>query len=297
LTGADIFLLLVMDCLEIFGWRTKRQIRFACAWLIICVALLSSCGRPAVLQPSDEPEPAPRHAKPVQVPQNAKPAPARSAVRPAKLPDIKFTIQVGAFSTSGGAAAFAARLIQRGLDAYYFVDADGLYKVRLERFDSRNAAYERALRLQFLGWIDDFFVVQPVAQHHLIDPRLSLGREIVRTAGRFVGKAYRWGGESAKAGFDCSGLTMTVYRLNGLDLPRSSREQFRAGNPIKRSELKEGDLVFFATVRRSQRVSHVGIYVGGGRFIHAPGRGKKIRSASLSSGYFKWRYVGARRYF
>ena len=85
--------------------------------------------------------------------------------------------------------------------------------------------------------------------------------------------------------------------LNGLDLPRNSRDQFRAGTPIKRSALRQGDLVFFATGRRSPRVTHVGIYTGGGRFIHAPGRGKTIRSASLTNGYFKRRFVGARRYF
>jgi hypothetical protein len=286
-----------MDCFEIFSWRKKKQTGFVCFLLITWVAVLSSCGRPIVPEPPDEAPPAPQCTRPAPALQKEEPVPERSAGRLAKLPGIKFTIQVGAFSSLERAAAFAARLIQQGLDAYYFIDEDGLYKVRFERFDSRSAAYERALRLQFLGWIDDFFVVQPVTQHQPIDTRLSLGREIVRTAGRFIGKAYRWGGESARAGFDCSGLTMTVYRLNGLDLPRSSREQFRAGTPIKRSALREGDLVFFATGRHSRRVSHVGIYAGDGRFIHAPGRGKRIRRASLSSGYFKNRYVGARRYF
>jgi cell wall-associated NlpC family hydrolase len=168
--------------------------------------------------------------------------------------------------------------------------------VRFERFDSRKAACQRAFRLQALGWIDDFFIVRPVAFNDRVEPQLSLRRKIVRTAGRFLGTAYRWGGESARAGFDCSGLTMTVYRLNGLDLPRNSRDQFRAGTPVKRSALREGDLVFFATGSR-RRVSHVGIYTGGGHFIHAPGQGKTIRTASLSSGYFNRRYVGARRYF
>ncbi|MEJ2662308.1 MAG: NlpC/P60 family protein [Desulfobacteraceae bacterium] len=217
--------------------------------------------------------------------------------RRTRLPGIQYTLQVGAFSAMERAAAFASELNQKGLDAYYFIDEDGLSKVRFERFDSREAACQRAFRLQALGWIDDFFVIQPAESDHRIDRRLSLGRKIVRTAGRFLGTAYRWGGESADAGFDCSGLTMTVYRLNGLDLPRNSRDQFRAGTPVKRSTLRQGDLVFFATGRRSPRVTHVGIYTGGGRFIHAPGRGKTIRSASLANGYFKRRFVGARRYF
>ena len=89
---------------------------------------------------------------------------------------------------------------------------------------------------------------------------------------------------------------MTVYRLNGLELERNSRAQFQAGSQVLRDELQAGDLVFFAT-GRSGRVSHVGIYSGRNTFVHAPGQGKEIRIASLSDGYFKTRYVGARRYF
>lgn len=259
------------------------------------LAVLSSCGLPAVSAPVKEPKPPVKEPKPPVI-EPAAPAPSHSAAGTTNLTGIQYTIQVGAFSTAERAAAFAARLIQQGVDAYYFIDEDGLHKVRFERFDSWEGARRRALRLQAMGWIDGFFIVRPVASIHRIDPRLSLGQKIVRTAGRFLGTAYRWGGESADSGFDCSGLTMTVYRLNGLDLPRNSRDQFREGTPVKRSELRKGDLVFFATGRR-RRVSHVGIYTGGGRFIHAPGRGKTIRTASLSQGYFKHRFIGARRYF
>lgn len=259
------------------------------------LAVLSSCGLPAVSAPVKEPKPPVKEPKPPVI-EPAAPAPSHSAAGTTNLTGIQYTIQVGAFSTAERAAAFAARLIQQGVDAYYFIDEDGLHKVRFERFDSWEGARRRALRLQAMGWIDGFFIVRPVASIHRIDPRLSLGQKIVRTAGRFLGTAYRWGGESADSGFDCSGLTMTVYRLNGLDLPRNSRDQFREGTPVKRSELRKGDLVFFATGRR-RRVSHVGIYTGGGRFIHAPGRGKTIRTASLSHGYFKHRFIGARRYF
>ena len=88
---------------------------------------------------------------------------------------------------------------------------------------------------------------------------------------------------------------MTVYRLNGLELPRNSRSQYQTGRPVPRNALEKGDLVFFATGSRN-RVSHVGIYSGRGQFIHAPGKGKTIRTASLSSRYFQERYAGARRY-
>jgi len=88
---------------------------------------------------------------------------------------------------------------------------------------------------------------------------------------------------------------MTAYHLNGLNLPRSSKGQYSTGTPVKRSWLLRGDLVFFA-VSKGRKVSHVGIYTGNDQFIHAPGKGKRVRIDSLSSKYFKTRYVGARTY-
>jgi cell wall-associated NlpC family hydrolase len=217
---------------------------------------------------------------------------AGSATRPAPpspqpLPAIHYTIQVGAFSTVERAANYASRLAGAGLDAYHFIDRDGLSKVRFERYADKAAARRRAELLQARGLIEEFYIVRPA---------MALPPRLVATARRFIGTPYRWGGTSARAGFDCSGLTMTVYRLNGLQLPRSARAQFQAGTPVRRTALRPGDLVFFAT-GRGRRVSHVGLYTGGEAFIHAPGRGKTIRTASLDSNYFRTRYVGARRYF
>lgn len=213
----------------------------------------------------------------------------------AALPVIAFTIQVGAFSTVERASDYADRLAAYGLDTYYFIDTDGLCKVRFDRFETKTQARQRALALQQRGLIEDFYVVQPRPSGRQPDERERLQDGLVQTAQRFIGTPYRWGGASARQGFDCSGLTMTVYRLNGLELPRNSRSQFRTGRPVPRDALEKGDLVFFATGKRS-RVTHVGIYSGGGRFIHAPGEGKTIRTASLSSRYFQDRYAGARRY-
>jgi hypothetical protein len=213
-----------------------------------------------------------------------------------KLSEIQFTLQVGAFSTSARAAAYADQLQASGLDAYYFIDVDYLYKVRLERFDTREAAQKRGLDLKARALVDDYYIVRPRPDRALQYPPMVLGESIVQTAQRFIGTAYRWGGTSPEEGFDCSGLTMTVYRLNGLDLPRNSLEQFRAGRPVPRNALQAGDLVFFATGSTS-RISHVGIYSGHGKFIHAPSQGNAIRTASLNNSYFSGRYQGARRYF
>ena len=88
---------------------------------------------------------------------------------------------------------------------------------------------------------------------------------------------------------------MTIYKLNGLNLPRNSLAQFQAGSPVRREDLAPGDLVFFAT-NGDSAVSHVGIYTGNGRFIHAPKKGEAIRQSSLRNGYFEGCYVGARTY-
>jgi cell wall-associated NlpC family hydrolase len=225
-------------------------------------------------------------------------APSTSLTAPVQtsLPAIAYTIQVGAFSSAERAARLSDRLEQVGIDAYYFIDSDRLYKVRFERFDAKAAARQRAIDLQTRGVIDAFYIVSPRAGAQRSGNGSRLPADLARTAQSFIGTRYRWGGSSAKTGFDCSGLTMTVYRLNGLHLPRSARSQYAAGRPVSAGALRQGDLVFFTTTYRS-RVSHVGIYIGNNRFVHAPGRGKSIRTTALSNRYFKKRYIGARRYF
>ncbi len=258
---------------------TLPELKTAYQWFagVIVIILMTACTAPAPL------------------PETTGPPPSVPSIK-VRLPLIRFTIQVGAFSTSGRAATYAVYLRSAGLDAYYFVDGDGFSKVRFERFRTKDAARRRARNLRSKGIIDTFYIVQPVPSTYWADPETTLRKGLVKTARRFKGIPYSWGGASEKTGFDCSGLTMTVYRLNGLELPRHSAAQFRAGTAIKRSALKEGDLVFFATGRGS-RISHVGIYSGHGQFIHAPGRGKRIRTASLSNVYFKKRFKGACRYF
>jgi len=225
-------------------------------------------------------------------------APQPSVVPQGKLAHAGYTIQVGAFSHLDNAVRLADKLEDRGLGAYYFLDETGLFKVRFGNFSSKDSALRKARSLYARHIIDDYYVVGPedyAASKDRTRAKTLLRDEIVKTAQRFIGVPYRWGGASPERGFDCSGLSMVVYHLNGLDLPRSSREQWTTGSPVDRNRLSEADLVFFRTRRRGG-VSHVGVYVGQGQFIHAPGRGKKIRTDSLSNSYFRRRYVGARTY-
>jgi hypothetical protein len=116
----------------------------------------------------------------------------------------------------------------------------------------------------------------------------------VRVSQRYAGTPYVWGGESGR-GFDCSGLIMLVMRDLGYPpLPHSAAEQFSYGKPIAKALLKPGDLVFFKNTYK-RGISHVGIYLGRDRFIHAAGTGKGTIVSSLSSAKFTEHYAGARR--
>jgi cell wall-associated NlpC family hydrolase len=119
---------------------------------------------------------------------------------------------------------------------------------------------------------------------------------LVQSAVNFIGVPYRRGGVSAELGFDCSGFTRYVFENSvGLVLPRRADAQARdAGlRQVRRDDLQPGDLVFFNTMRRA--FSHVGIYVGEGRFIHAPRSGGQVRVEDMRQGYWSKRFNGARR--
>ncbi|NIR44379.1 MAG: C40 family peptidase [Gemmatimonadetes bacterium] len=128
----------------------------------------------------------------------------------------------------------------------------------------------------------------------------ALAYDIVDTAIEVMGEPYRWGGTSTDEGFDCSGLIWYAYRAHGVDVPRVSRDQARAGRPVPRSidALVPGDVLLFAD--GGTAVTHVGLYIGNSRFIHATASGG-VRVSSLSADdtvYDRWwfqRWVGARR--
>ncbi len=104
---------------------------------------------------------------------------------------------------------------------------------------------------------------------------------------------YVFGGNNPKRGLDCSSFTMYVYRKLGINLPRTARAQFNVGVPVSKDELKVGDLVFFRTY--ASFPSHVGIYIGNGKFVHFSGMYHGLSISSLNSAYFKRRFIGAKR--
>lgn len=118
--------------------------------------------------------------------------------------------------------------------------------------------------------------------------------ELVVNAMGFLGVPYKRGGNTAETGFDCSGFVRAIYEQSvGLLLPRRAEQQAAATQRIDKNDLQPGDLVFFNTMRRA--FSHVGIYVGDGKFIHSPKPGAEVRVESLSVSYWQRRFDGARR--
>jgi cell wall-associated NlpC family hydrolase len=119
------------------------------------------------------------------------------------------------------------------------------------------------------------------------------GEDIVWAGKRWIGTPYSWGGGAMWDGTDCSGFTHRVYKTFGIALPRTAREQFNTGSYVSRKYLQPGDLVFFTTIRPG--VSHVGMYAGDRRFIHASSGTGWVTISSLDEPYFAKRFVGARR--
>ena len=117
----------------------------------------------------------------------------------------------------------------------------------------------------------------------------SAGARVVAIAMRYLGTPYKWGGASPSGGFDCSGLTMYVFAQIGVSLPHYAAAQYGMGAPVPKEQLQPGDLVFF------RGLGHMGMYIGGGNFIHAPRTGDVVKISSLSESYYLEGWVGARR--
>jgi cell wall-associated NlpC family hydrolase len=151
---------------------------------------------------------------------------------------------------------------------------------------------------QFLGerGLAPATTTEPSLARQVRDRAADWTSDLVLSAMNFLGVRYRRGGNTADEGFDCSGFTRHVFEASiGLVLPRRANEQAKASSlePVKREQLKPGDLVFFNTLRSA--FSHVGIYVGDGKFIHAPRSGAEVRVEDMRVAYWSKRFNGARR--
>jgi len=226
---------------------------------------------------------------------------------------LGYSIQVGAFSDVKNAERLTVKLQTKGIEAFYFRKDNGIYVVRFGDYPARDKARKAAEKLVAERLVESYFVASPDAvfsKSARVDavkpPEKSapqrksgsagdMGSIAARTAERFVGIPYRWGGENVVDGMDCSGFVRAVYNLCGINIPRTSAEQFRAGDKVNREELADGDIVFFGS--SAEKINHVGIYVGNGRFVHAPRRGDEIKISVLDEKYFAERFVGAKRYF
>ncbi len=145
--------------------------------------------------------------------------------------------------------------------------------------------------------LDRFLIDRHQVLNQLREVRASVQDrtgELISTAMGFLGVPYRRGGNTADSGFDCSGFIRAIYgQTVGLALPRRANEQAEATEKIDKKDLQPGDLVFFNTMRRAY--SHVGLYLGEGKFIHAPRTGAEVRVEDMSASYWQRRFNGARR--
>ncbi len=141
---------------------------------------------------------------------------------------------------------------------------------------------------------DEAAIAVTEARVSFVDRSVSGMQDALDQALELIGIRYKRGGSSPESGFDCSGFVSHVFRQGfGLDLPHSSREISKTAEVIDKNELRPGDLVFFNTMRRA--FSHVGIYMGDNRFVHAPRAGGRVRIEDMGQRYWAKRYNGARR--
>ena len=215
---------------------------------------------------------------------------------------VGYTIQVGAFKQVLNAGRFADHLKEKGLDAVCFRKNNGLFAVIFGDFATWGEASEKAKLLKREKMIDVFYIADPKRTSRTFgkhssatnSPTVGLGSVAARTAERFTGIPYHWGGNNVTEGMDCSGFVKAVYYLVGLNIPRTSQEQFNSGIGVEKEKIMEGDLVFFG--KAADRISHVGLYLGKDRFIHAPRRGEPIQITSLKDERYAVKFVGAKRY-
>lgn len=157
--------------------------------------------------------------------------------------------------------------------------------------------FQTANKLEATGIVDKATLIKiNTASTQLTDrgvARPELGSGVVDYAKNFLGAPYRWGASNGKS-FDCSGFVLYVFKHFDIDLGHGADDQFATGTKVARTDLQKGDAVFFTTYKKG--ASHVGIYIGNNKFIHASSSGGGVIITDLDTAYYKSRYIGARRY-
>ena len=179
-----------------------------------------------------------------------------------------------------------------------------IYKTEINSFYDQTTieaviSFQAANALPRTGIVDSATIIKlNTAYNSILADRASASRallnsKVVEYAKQFLGKPYVWGASSGKA-FDCSGFTVYIMKKFNVSLPRTASGQINSGTKVGKDDLQAGDLVFFTTYKKGP--SHVGIYIGGNKFIHASSGVDKVTITDLDSSYYKRRYLGARRY-
>ena len=219
-------------------------------------------------------------------------APAASLAHPGSKRGAVAAVNEGVLAIGSKGAAVAS--VQRALG----VPADGIFgpktRAAVVAFQKRHGLVPDGIvgpqTLAALGLRADGSRSNGGSASAYDGPRTSTrGARAARIALRYLGIPYRWGGASPSTGFDCSGFVMYVYAKVGVSLPHRAASQYGYGRPVSRAQLAPGDVVFF------NRLGHNGIYLGKGRFIHAPHSGEVVKISSIWDSWYARTWVGARR--
>lgn len=143
------------------------------------------------------------------------------------------------------------------------------------------------------GWVNSKYIDESLSNNNASSSQNSKAKKVVELAHKQLGKPYVWG-SSGPNSFDCSGLTSYVYKhASNIKLPRTSREQSHVGKTVSKSNLKEGDLVFFSS-NGGKSITHVGVYIGNSKMIHSPKPGQKVRIDNINSSYYSRTFYTAK---